>query len=158
MLLYGKTEHNRRSTIQTEFNRLGGFPRVLIAQSQVGKEGLNLHKACKTVLLFNADWNPGVIEQQIGRVDRYESLWQKEMEEWIKNTGNSEPPVIEVIQLHFSGTYDEIQWEKYKERSQTLMFHLFGSLDKKNNWSEEDSNKIISAMPNFSPENYLKRN
>jgi SNF2 family DNA or RNA helicase len=50
---------------------------VLVAQSVVGREGLNLHRACRTVILLHPEWNPGVVEQQIGRVDRLSSYWEQ---------------------------------------------------------------------------------
>lgn len=82
---YGNTKMERRNTLKMRFNDKHAFPKVLVAQSQVGREGLNLHKACRTIIQFHAEWNPGVIEQQIGRVDRIENLWQQKVEE-IKKT------------------------------------------------------------------------
>jgi superfamily II DNA or RNA helicase len=158
MILDGSTDFLRRSIIQTEFNRLNGFPRVLIAQSQVGKEGLNLHEACSVVLLFNADWNPGVIEQQIGRVDRLKSHWEKKKNEWLETSSSEGRPVIEIIELHFEGTYDQVQWEKLQERKHTLIYHLYNSVDVKNVWTKEDEARILKVMPNFSPKAYLSRN
>ena len=35
---------------------------MLVAQSLVGREGLNLHKSCRIVLLLHLEWNPGVVE------------------------------------------------------------------------------------------------
>jgi hypothetical protein len=76
-LMYGGTRPDSRRMIQLAFNRHGSFPRVLVAQSLVGREGLNLQKACRTVILLHPEWNPGVVEQQIGRVDRVGSHWCK---------------------------------------------------------------------------------
>ncbi len=67
-LLQGETKWGTRRYLQAAFNRRGASPGVLVAQSQVGREGLNLHESCRVVLQFHAEWNPGVIEQQIGRV------------------------------------------------------------------------------------------
>ncbi len=66
----GQTELSTRRIIQQSFNRSGAGPMVLIAQSLVGREGLNLHEACRVVILLHPEWNPAVVEQQIGRVDR----------------------------------------------------------------------------------------
>ena len=71
-LMYGDTSQESRRMIQLAFNRQNSFPKVLVAQSIVGREGLNLHKACRIVLMLHPEWNPGVVEQQIGRVDLIE--------------------------------------------------------------------------------------
>jgi SNF2 family DNA or RNA helicase len=55
---------------------------VLVAQSQVGREGLNLHEEYRTVVLLYAEWNPGILEQQIGRVDRKNRRWFKDLHDW----------------------------------------------------------------------------
>jgi len=46
-LMYGDTKPESRRMIQLAFNRARSFPKVLVAQSLVGREGLNLHKACR---------------------------------------------------------------------------------------------------------------
>src|SRR5208337_2741491 len=78
-LMYGGTSQESRRMIQLAFNRPKTFPMVLVAQSMVGREGLNLHKACRIVVLLHPEWNPGVVEQQIGRVDRVGSRWCNEL-------------------------------------------------------------------------------
>ena len=76
-LLQGATRWETRRYLQAAFNSPGASPRVLIAQSQVGREGLNLHESCRVVVQFHAEWSPAVLEQQIGRVDRKGSLWER---------------------------------------------------------------------------------
>ena len=76
-LMFGETKPESRRMIQLAFNRPHSFPRVLVAQSIVGREGLNLHKSCRTVVMLHPEWNPGVVEQQIGRVDRVGSYWSQ---------------------------------------------------------------------------------
>ena len=75
--MYGGTAQSTRRMLQLAFNRIHSFPKVLVAQSMVGREGLNLHEACRTVVMLHPEWNPGVVEQQIGRVDRVGSYWSK---------------------------------------------------------------------------------
>ena len=84
---------------------------MLIGQSQVGREGLNLHKSCRVVVQFHAERNPAVLEQQIGRVDRKGSRWEKLTNDWIKGGSEGSPSFIEVRQLVFEGTYDAFQWD-----------------------------------------------
>jgi superfamily II DNA/RNA helicase len=45
------------------------FPDVLIA-SAVLAEGVDLHIDCRHVIHHDLDWNPSVLEQRTGRVDR----------------------------------------------------------------------------------------
>jgi hypothetical protein len=113
--------------IQARFNEEGAKPNVLICQSVVGREGLNLHKACRVVLLFHPEWNPGVVEQQIGRVDRIASRWEKLARAW-HELGDSqvEFPRIVVEALCFAGTYDEFQTKCLNERMAALRAQLFG--------------------------------
>jgi len=126
-LMYGETPPQTRQLLQLAFNRAGTHPRVLVAQSMVGREGLNLHRACKTVVLLHPEWNPGVVEQQIGRVDRVGSLWEKQMEERLgKGTGNEPWPRILVRPVVFRGTYDERNWDVLRDRWDDLRAQLHG--------------------------------
>lgn len=100
---------------------------MLICQSAIGREGLNLHKAYRVILLFHPEWNPGVVEQQIGRVDRVASRWEQLAQAW-KSTG--EPvtgfPRIVIEALCFDGTYDEYQTDTLNARMAELKAQLFG--------------------------------
>ena len=145
-MLYGGVKMETRHILQAQFNNKKSYPMVLIAQSQVGREGLNLHEACRTVLQFHSEWNPGVIEQQIGRVDRINSYWEKKAKEWKKKTNSIKisdkeacateaedsskykGPKIIVMPIIFEGTYDAFQYGVSKRRRETLNAHLFGEL------------------------------
>lgn len=152
-LMDGDTDWNTRRRIQRQFNTENSSPRVLIAQSRVGREGLNLHTCCRKVVLFHQEWNPGVVEQQIGRVDRIDSLWNKMAKKW-KNGEITEFPKIEVYYVVFSGTYDQHQYDVLKNRSIKMNAQLFGAL-----LSEEALEKVpegiekclADAAPNFDP-------
>ena len=113
--------------MQLAFNRSNSYPRVLVAQSLVGREGLNLHKSCRIVVLLHPEWNPGVVEQQIGRVDRVNCRWAKELNRAIKE-GKSGPnlPRIEIRPVIFKGTYDEHNWKILQERWDDLRAQLHG--------------------------------
>lgn len=126
-LMNGNTKPESRRMIQVAFNRHGSFPQVLVAQSMVGREGLNLHQACRTVLLLHPEWNPGVVEQQIGRVDRVGSHWSMQLERAID--GGTAPlhcPFIEVRAVIFDGTYDAENWRVLLERWDDLRAQLHG--------------------------------
>jgi superfamily II DNA/RNA helicase len=45
------------------------FPEMLIA-SAVMAEGVDLHLDCRHVIHHDLDWNPSILEQRTGRVDR----------------------------------------------------------------------------------------
>ena len=126
-LMYGNTGQDTRRLLQLAFNRPNSHPAVLVAQSVVGREGLNLHKACKTVILLHPEWNPGVVEQQVGRVDRVGSLWEKTLAA-IPDAEDItlELPRIAVRPVIFKGTYDEKNWEVLRERWDNLRAQLHG--------------------------------
>jgi hypothetical protein len=156
-LMYGKTEPDTRRLLQLAFNRPHSYPRVLVAQSLVGREGLNLHKACRTVVLLHPEWNPGVVEQQIGRVDRLGSLWEQQLQQAIRDRVPAEAfPRIRVRPVVFRGTYDEKNWEVLRARWDDLRAQLHGvvispqlAVDYPD--MAEVIDDINGSAPNFSP-------
>jgi hypothetical protein len=156
VLLSGDTHSTTRRYIQAAFNRPTSSPRVLIAQSQVGREGLNLHEACRVVIQFHAEWNPAILEQQIGRVDRKGSLWEKLARNWIDGVAKPKPR-IEVRQLVFEGTYDAFQWERVARRQRLFDASLFGSLLPDESWDRVPSDRVgllEAAAPSFRPQRH----
>ena len=155
-LMFGGTKPETRRLLQVAFNRTNCNPKVLVAQSMVGREGLNLHKACRTVVLLHPEWNPGVVEQQIGRVDRVGSLWEKLLDKAIEDKVASYVlPRIQIQPVIFKGTYDEKNWEVLRVRWDNLRAQLHGVIispsiaEKYGNF--ELVNEINNAAPNFSP-------
>jgi hypothetical protein len=125
-LMIGDTKPATRRARQGAFNHSRLNPRVLLGQSDVMSEGLNLHHACRTVVLFHLDWNPGRIEQQIGRVDRQNSAWMKACEAALDQ--DHTPPKLEVYTLAVEGTYDELRSSVVQERVRLLRAQLFGEI------------------------------
>ncbi len=156
-LMNGSTRQSTRRYLQLAFNREHAYPKVLIAQSKVGREGLNLHKACRSVILLHPEWNPGIVEQQIGRIDRLDSLWERMLQTAIEeNIKTDNFPRIEIYSIIFAGTYDERNWEILKERWDNLRAQLHGvvlSEDyiRKHKIDEKIANEINKCAPNFSP-------
>lgn len=153
-LLQGATRWETRRYLQAAFNRPSASPWVLIAQSQVGREGLNLHEACRVVVQFHAEWNPAVLEQQIGRVDRKGSLWERRARKWLDDGAQGDPPFLEVRQLVFEGTYDAFQWDRVARRQLEFDASLFGSLLPSDAWDRVPKNRLeelIAAAPSFRP-------
>lgn len=161
-LMFGGTKPESRRMIQLAFNRPKSFPRVLVAQSMVGREGLNLHKACRILVLLHPEWNPGVVEQQIGRVDRVGSHWSSELEKAIEaGIRGDQLPRIEVRPVVFRGTYDEHNWRVLRERWDDSRAQLHGVVipprfAEADPESRELIQKIIAAAPNFSPSGLTK--
>ncbi|MCV2419270.1 type III restriction endonuclease subunit R [Paucibacter sp. DJ4R-1] len=155
-LMYGGTKHATRRLLQLAFNRPHSYPRVLVAQSVVGREGLNLHRACRTVLLLHPEWNPAVVEQQIGRVDRLGSRWEQLIEGAEESTLQANPPRIEVLPIVVKGTYDEHQWTVLRERWNDLRAQLHGIVIPPSVYEGDEmlaqlAAEINSAAPDFSP-------
>lgn len=161
-LMYGATRPESRRMMQLAFNRVGSFPSVLVAQSLVGREGLNLHKACRVVVLLHPEWNPGVVEQQIGRVDRVDSWWCKELEKALSlNVAKMQLPRIEVRPVIFRDTYDEYNWRVLRERWDELRAQLHGDVisPKFDTFTPDEQalfEEISLATPNFSPARDIK--
>ena len=154
-LMYGGTRPDTRRLLQLAFNRQQSFPGVLVTQSMVGREGLNLHRACRIVLLLHPEWNPGVVEQQIGRVDRLGSHWERLCTEAIaKGCAPHELPRIEIRPVIFKGTYDEKNWDVLRERWDDLRAQLHGVIIPHREaypGIQELLDEINSMAPSFSP-------
>ncbi len=156
-LMYGGTGMASRRMIQLSFNRPNCFPMVLVAQSMVGREGLNLHKSCRIVVMLHPEWNPGVVEQQIGRVDRVGSHWSRALDEAIEAGEQGDRlPRIEVRPVIFRGTYDEFNWKILRKRWDDLRAQLHGVVVPPRFADESEESRtliaeISKAAPNFSP-------
>jgi hypothetical protein len=158
-LMFGETKPESRRMIQLAFNRKNSFPRVLVAQSMVGREGLNLHQACRIVVLLHPEWNPGVVEQQIGRVDRVGSHWSAALALAIdRDVAKQDFPHIEIRPVIFRGTYDEYNWQVLQERWDDLRAQLHGVVVPVRHAAGDTGaleliEEIARAAPKFSPQN-----
>lgn len=93
-----ETRHRLMIAFNTPF-----FPEVLVASS-VMSEGVDLHQDCRFVIHHDLDWNPSVLEQRTGRVDRISSKAER-----------SSLPVV-VYEPYVGGTHDERQFRVVKDR------------------------------------------
>lgn len=155
-LMYGETSQEARRMIQLAFNRERSLPKVLVAQSMVGREGLNLHNSCRFVVMLHPEWNPAVVEQQIGRVDRVGCRWAKLFEEVSEATEPKRLPRIEVRPVIFSGTYDEHNWSVLRSRWDNMRSQLHGVVipyraEELNDEEKRLVSELEEARPDFSP-------
>ncbi|CAH0350431.1 helicase-related protein [Sphingobium sp. CECT 9361] len=157
-LMYGDTAPQTRRLLQAAFNRAGSWPQVLVAQSLVGREGLNLHQACRMVVLLHLEWNPAHVEQQIGRVDRIDSKWAREADAYLGTENTSSPPPKIIIRpVIISGSYDDHHWSILKRRWDSMRAQLNGDIisEAQVDASEPERqalfDKIRAATPTFAP-------
>lgn len=101
---HGGTARHIRERLIALFNTPFS-PDLLVASSVMG-EGIDLHHECRFVIHHDLDWNPSVLEQRTGRLDRIGALAQRE--------GKS----IEVYEPYLAGTHDEKMFRVVKDRAQ----------------------------------------
>lgn len=101
---HGGTDRNVRERLIAQFNTPLS-PEVLVASSVMG-EGIDLHQECRFIIHHDLDWNPSVLEQRTGRLDRIGALAERESKE------------IEVYEPYLAGTHDEKMFRVVKDRAQ----------------------------------------
>lgn len=101
---HGGTERDVRERLIVQFNT--PFPPDLLVASSVMGEGIDLHQECRFVIHHDLDWNPSVLEQRTGRLDRIGALAERE--------GRN----IEVYEPYLAGTHDEKMFRVVKDRAQ----------------------------------------
>jgi len=69
-------------------------------------EGIDLHQECRFIIHHDLDWNPSVLEQRTGRLDRIGALAEREAKD------------IEVYEPYLAGTHDEKMFRVVKDRAQ----------------------------------------
>jgi superfamily II DNA/RNA helicase len=101
-LANGGVKQETRRRLMLAFNT-PFFPEVLVASS-VMAEGVDLHLDCRHVIHHDLDWNPSVVEQRTGRLDRIGS----------KAESVGKPVVI--YEPYLAGTHDEKMYRVMKDR------------------------------------------
>ena len=98
-------------------------PEILVSTS-VGQEGIDLHRECRHVIHHDLSWNPAMIEQRTGRVDRIGSKVQRERMGVLNGMG----PTLEIAVPYLAATYDERMFEELYRRAQLFEVTLGGEL------------------------------
>ncbi len=101
---HGGTDRDTRERLIAQFNTPLS-PELLVASSVMG-EGIDLHQECRFVIHHDLDWNPSVLEQRTGRLDRIGALAEREGK------------AIEVYEPYLAGTHDEKMFRVVKDRAQ----------------------------------------
>jgi hypothetical protein len=96
------------------------LPEILIC-TQVGQEGIDLHRHCRHVVHYDLGWNPVTIEQRTGRVDRIGSKTQRERQLLANDRlTERELPGLEVGLPYLAATYDERMFDRLYARAQAF--------------------------------------
>lgn len=101
-LANGSVKRGTRERMMSAFNT-PFYPEVLIASS-VMQEGVDLHLMCRNVIHHDLDWNPSVIEQRTGRLDR------------IGSKGEMTSMPVKVYLPFIEGAQDEKQFRVMRDR------------------------------------------
>ena len=130
-LANGEVERETRERLLAGFNT-PFFPDILVASS-VMAEGVDLHLNCRHVIHHDLDWNPSVIEQRTGRLDRIGSSAELTNE-----------PVV-VFEPFLEATQDEKMFRVMKDRERWFNVVMGERLDL-DEWSTERLSDRI-ALP-----------
>lgn len=100
------------------------LPDILVC-TQVGQEGIDLHRHCRHVVHYDLGWNPAAIEQRTGRTDRIGSKAERERKIAMEANGNVHPsedqlPGLDIGMPYLAGTFDERMFDRLRTRAQVF--------------------------------------
>jgi hypothetical protein len=96
------------------------LPEIMIC-TQVGQEGIDLHRHCSHVVHYDLGWNPATVEQRTGRIDRIGSKTQRERKfAGSDAVGEAALPGLEVALPYLAATYDERMFDRLYTRAQAF--------------------------------------
>jgi superfamily II DNA/RNA helicase len=98
------------------------LPDILVC-TQVGQEGIDLHRHCRQVIHYDLGWNPAAIEQRTGRADRIGSKADRERkltleEQEVGHLPEDRLPGLDIALPYLAATYDERMFEALRTRAQ----------------------------------------
>jgi hypothetical protein len=116
------------------------LPEILVC-TQVGQEGIDLHRHCRHVVHYDLGWNPATIEQRTGRVDRIGSKTQRAQKlAQDESLDGTILPGLEVSLPYLAATYDERIFDRLYMRAQA--FDLLMGGDPSADADEDHENDI----------------
>ncbi len=155
VLVDGSTPQERRERVFAGFNS-PLLPEILICTS-VGQEGIDLHRHCRNVIHYDLAWNPAVLEQRTGRVDRIGSKTFRERA--ATDATDLARAFLDVGVPFLAGTYDERMYEELRIRAQTFEVLTGGDVTADNvegggddDGVEVEGNEIGLELPVLPPE------
>jgi hypothetical protein len=128
-LANGGVDRDVRRRLMLAFNS-PFFPEVLIA-SAVMAEGVDLHLDCRHVIHHDLDWNPSVLEQRTGRLDRLGSKAER-----------SGQPIV-VYEPYLEATQDEKQYRVVKDRERWFNIVMGGTPE----LDESSTDRLAQRIP-----------
>lgn len=131
-LANGDVDRATRERLMLAFNT-PFFPDILVASS-VMAEGVDLHLHCRHVIHHDLDWNPSVIEQRTGRVDRLGSLSEV-----------TSSPVV-AFEPFLEATQDEKMFRVMKDRERWFNV-VMGERLELDEWSTERLSNRVPLPP-----------
>jgi hypothetical protein len=134
VLVEGATPPDRRERVFAGFNS-PLLPEILVCTS-VGQEGIDLHRHCRNVIHYDLAWNPAVLEQRTGRVDRIGSKTFRERAATDDPEGSH--AFLDVGVPFLAGTYDERMYEEIRIRAQTFEVLTGGDVSADNMEGRDD--------------------
>jgi SNF2 family DNA or RNA helicase len=140
-LANGEVDRATRERLLLAFNT-PFFPEVLIASSVLA-EGVDLHLNCRHVIHHDLDWNPSVIEQRTGRLDRLGSLAER-----------TEVPVV-IFEPFLEATQDEKMFRVMKDRERWFNV-VMGERLELDEWSTERLSDRVPLPAELAKELTLK--
>jgi len=152
VLVDGSTDQTSRGRTFVGFNT-PLLPDILVCTS-VGAEGIDLHRHCRNVVHYDLAWNPAVLEQRTGRVDRIGSKAQRDR---LRAAEDPQAPFLEVGVPFLAGTYDERMFEELRTRAQIFEVLTGGDIsagnveghdDVENAEGDEAGGLSVPVLPN----------
>ncbi len=125
------------------------LPDILIC-TQVGQEGIDLHRHCRHVIHYDLGWNPATLEQRTGRTDRLGSKAMRERNLALaarrskegSEGSDSTLPGLDIALPYLAGTYDERMYDRLRSRAQTFEILTGGDpsadRDEESSWLDPD--------------------
>ncbi len=111
------------------------YPLALVC-SQVSQEGVDMHRYCSTIILHDLNWNPAVLEQRVGRLDRVGS-YASELHR-----------PVDVFIPYLADSYDEYQYARVLQRAelQELIFGCNDTVISDKGWEEKDDTEVTGEF------------
>jgi hypothetical protein len=128
-LANGQVARDTRRRLMLAFNT-PFFPEILVA-SAVMAEGVDLHLNCRHAVHHDLDWNPSVLEQRTGRLDRLGSHAER-----------AAMPIV-VYEPFLEATQDEKQYRVVKDRERWFNVVMGEKLD----LDESTTDRLGSRVP-----------